>query len=81
MRAIAVVVNFLGEYHFLTGPSYSNVGYGRWFAAEIIGNVLDLEARRWRRPRKIDLRQNATRVERYRKAYAKYDWTGMLRSS
>lgn len=53
----------------------------RYFAGEIIGNVLDLEARRWLRPRKIDFRQNKERVAALRKKYEKFDWTGMLQRS
>ncbi|KAH9480566.1 Pre-mRNA-splicing factor cwf19 [Psilocybe cubensis] len=49
-----------------------------YFAGEIIGNVLELEARRWRRPRRIDLRRNNERVAEFKKKYTKFDWTGML---
>ena len=50
----------------------------RWFAAEIIGNVLDVEPRRWRRPRREDLRMNQKRVEMFREKFEKFDWTKML---
>lgn len=50
----------------------------RWFAAEIIGNLLDVEPRKWRRPRRIDLRLNKERVERFKKTYTQYDWTGLI---
>jgi hypothetical protein len=49
-----------------------------YFAAEIIGNVLDLEPRRWRRPRKMELRNNKERVADFLKKYSAYDWTGMI---
>ncbi|KAF9485878.1 hypothetical protein BDN70DRAFT_463969 [Pholiota conissans] len=49
-----------------------------YFASEIIGSILELETRRWRRPRKVDLRRNGERVEKFKKKYSKYDWTGML---
>ncbi|KAF4617441.1 hypothetical protein D9613_005999 [Agrocybe pediades] len=49
-----------------------------YFAGEIIGNVLELEARQWRRPRRIDFRRNSERVAAFKKKYSKYDWTGML---
>lgn len=55
--------------------------FPRWFAGEIIGNVLDIEARRWRRPRKVDFVRNKQRVDGFRKKYAKYDWTGMIPGS
>ncbi|KAF5315447.1 hypothetical protein D9619_007008 [Psilocybe cf. subviscida] len=49
-----------------------------YFATEIIGNQLDLEARKWRRPRKVDTRRYKERVEDFKKMYKKFDWTGML---
>ncbi|KAF8600279.1 hypothetical protein BDV93DRAFT_538757 [Ceratobasidium sp. AG-I] len=52
--------------------------FPRWFAAEIIGNVLDVEPRRWRRPRREDLRMNQKRVEMFREKFEKFDWTKML---
>ncbi|KZS90512.1 hypothetical protein SISNIDRAFT_430789 [Sistotremastrum niveocremeum HHB9708] len=52
--------------------------FPRWFAAEIIGGVLELEPRRWRRPKKIDFASNKERVRRFRQQYDKYDWTGMI---
>ncbi|OBZ68794.1 Pre-mRNA-splicing factor cwf19 [Grifola frondosa] len=41
--------------------------FPRWFAGEIIGNLLDLEPRRWRRARRIDFHQNKDRVARFKK--------------
>ncbi|KAK7056976.1 Pre-mRNA-splicing factor cwf19 [Paramarasmius palmivorus] len=52
--------------------------FPKWFAAEIIGNLLDIEPRRWRRPRRIDFRTNKERVTEFRKKYDKFDWTGMI---
>ncbi|EGN98039.1 hypothetical protein SERLA73DRAFT_123438 [Serpula lacrymans var. lacrymans S7.3] len=52
--------------------------FPRYFAGEIIGNVLDIEPRRWRRPRRIDFRHNKDRVERFKEKYDKFDWTGMI---
>ncbi|KAL0954774.1 hypothetical protein HGRIS_003724 [Hohenbuehelia grisea] len=49
-----------------------------YFAGEIIGNLLDLEPRKWRRPRRIDSRSNKERVAQFRKTYDKFDWTGMI---
>jgi hypothetical protein len=53
------------------------MGSASYFAAEIIGNVLEVEPRKWRRPRKIDFRNNKERVAGFRKTYTAYDWTGM----
>ncbi|KAJ3519369.1 hypothetical protein NMY22_g13240 [Coprinellus aureogranulatus] len=49
-----------------------------YFAGEIIGGVLELEPRRWRRPKRISPASNKDRVESFRAKYRKYDWTGML---
>lgn len=50
----------------------------RYFATEIIGNVLDLEPRKWRHPRRVDFAFNKNRVAKFRKQYDKYDWTVMI---
>ena len=52
--------------------------FPRYFAAEIIGNVLDLEPRKWRKPKRMDRRLNEERVKEFRKEYDAYDWTKML---
>ncbi|KAG8807338.1 hypothetical protein FRC17_004509, partial [Serendipita sp. 399] len=41
--------------------------FPKWFAAEIIGNILDREPRLWRRPKWIDRGQNASRIAAYKK--------------
>lgn len=33
------------------------------------------------RPRRIDFRHNQDRVAKFRKEYAKFDWTGMIERS
>ncbi|KAI0826861.1 CwfJ C-terminus 1-domain-containing protein-like protein [Trametes gibbosa] len=55
--------------------------FPRWFAAEIIGNLLDIEPRRWRRPRRIEVWQNKDRVKKFKAKYDKFDWTGMIERS
>ncbi|KAF8133995.1 CwfJ C-terminus 1-domain-containing protein-like protein [Boletus edulis] len=52
--------------------------FPKYFAAEIIGNVMDVEPRRWRRPRGIDRRQYRDRINDFKKKYDKYDWTGLI---
>ncbi|EIN12832.1 hypothetical protein PUNSTDRAFT_82258 [Punctularia strigosozonata HHB-11173 SS5] len=52
--------------------------FPRYFAGEIIGNVLDIEPRKWRRPRRIEFRRNKERVVNFRTMYQKFDWTGMI---
>ncbi len=49
-----------------------------YFAPEIIGNLLDVEPRKWRRPKRIDFRRNSERVAEFQIKYAKFDWTGMV---
>ncbi|KAJ6557312.1 CwfJ C-terminus 1-domain-containing protein-like protein [Mycena vulgaris] len=49
-----------------------------YFAGEIIGNVLELEPRKWRRPKRIDFRSNKERVSDFKKKYDRFDWTGMI---
>lgn len=56
-------------------------GSCRYFAGEIIGNVLDLEPRRWMRPRRVDYRHSKDRIQQLKKKYEKYDWTGMIGNS
>jgi hypothetical protein len=65
---------FVAQYQ---NDAWANIG-GSYFAGEIIGNVLDLEARQWRRPKRIDFRSNKERVVDYKKKYEKFDWTGMI---
>lgn len=51
----------------------------RWFGAQIIGTLLDLEPRQWRKPRRIDARQQAELIAKFRKSgWEALDWTRML---
>ncbi|KLO17276.1 hypothetical protein SCHPADRAFT_821751 [Schizopora paradoxa] len=52
-----------------------------YFAAEILGNMLDIEPRRWRRPKRVDLRHNKERAAKFRQKYDKFDWTPMIGKS
>ena len=53
----------------------------RYFAGEIIGNVLDLEPRKWRRPKRFDFHSNKQRVAQFKRKYDKFDWTPMIGQS
>ncbi|KAI0300190.1 CwfJ C-terminus 1-domain-containing protein-like protein [Russula brevipes] len=55
--------------------------FPRYFAGEIIGNLLELEPRRWRRPRRLDFGQNKERVAGLRKRFDQFDWTGLVERS
>ena len=50
----------------------------RYFAGEIIGNLLELEPRRWRRPRRLDFGRNKERVANFKKRFDRFDWTGLV---
>ena len=63
-----------GFLHSIASP----LTFLRYFAAEIIGNVLDLEPRRWIKPRRVDFAFNKERVEKFRRLYDSYDWTKMI---
>ena len=67
------------KYVFLLANGIRGSLFKRWFAAEIIGNILDLEPRLWRKPRWIDRGQNQSRIAAFRKKFDAYDWTKMLR--
>ena len=50
----------------------------RFFAAETLGNMLELEPRQWRKPRRLDRGMDDQRVRDFRKTYDAYDWTKAL---
>ncbi|KAH9969691.1 CwfJ C-terminus 1-domain-containing protein-like protein [Russula dissimulans] len=52
--------------------------FPRYFAGEIIGNLLELEPRRWRRPRRVDFGRNKERVANFKKRFDRVDWTGLI---
>lgn len=49
-----------------------------YFAAEVVGNVLDLEPRRWRKPRRMASHEQQKRLNDFRKRWEPFDWTKML---
>jgi hypothetical protein len=81
-----VEANSLRTYHFLLSSGRETglltaIAISRYFAGEIIGGVLEVEARRWRRPKRLAFSSNQERVVGYRTKYQKFDWTGMLGQS
>ncbi|EGG02079.1 uncharacterized protein MELLADRAFT_78862 [Melampsora larici-populina 98AG31] len=54
--------------------------FPRYFAAEIIGNLLDLEPRKWRKPKRLAYHVHQKQVLKFKDelGYSKYDWTGLL---
>ena len=53
----------------------------RYFAAEIIGNLLDLEPVKWRKPKKMDLALNQERAAKLGNWFQPYNWTTQLQQS
>ena len=49
-----------------------------YFAAEVVGNVLDLEPRRWRKPRRMQAHEQKQRLHDFKKEWEPFDWTKML---
>jgi hypothetical protein len=50
----------------------------RYFAGEIIGNLLDLEPRKWRKPKKLDTALNQQRAAELGNWFQPYNWTVQL---
>lgn len=53
----------------------------RYFAAEIIGNLLDLEPVKWRKPKKMDFALNQERAAKLGNWFQPYNWTTQLQQS
>lgn len=51
---------------------------GRYFAAEIIGNMLELEPRKWRKPKRLDYALNQQRAADLGNWFQPYNWTVQL---
>jgi hypothetical protein len=54
---------------------------GRYFAAEIIGNLLDLEPIKWRKPKKLDYGLNPQRAAKLGQWFQPYNWTTQLQQT
>lgn len=53
----------------------------RYFAGEIIGNLLDLEPRKWRKPKRLDYALNQQRAAELGNRFQPYNWTVQLPQS
>ncbi|WRT63888.1 uncharacterized protein IL334_000814 [Kwoniella shivajii] len=49
--------------------------FPRYFAAEVIGNILGLEPRKWRKPRKMDHNMNKERARQLGQKFQPFNWT------
>ena len=79
-RVRKVAVTFQGAasiFHYW----FAGLIRARYFAGEIIGNLLELEPRRWRRPRRLDFGRNKERVASFKKRYDRFNWTGLIERS
>ncbi|GAA97213.1 uncharacterized protein L969DRAFT_91938 [Mixia osmundae IAM 14324] len=52
--------------------------FTRYFAHEIIGSLLELEPRAWRKPRRAKQSEEASRIQAFKTHYDAYDWTKVL---
>ncbi|GES85345.1 CwfJ C-terminus 1-domain-containing protein-like protein [Rhizophagus clarus] len=49
-----------------------------WFGKEILAGICDLPPNVWRKPKRLDSRDNPIRVREFKKKWDKWDWTKML---
>ncbi|TXT07480.1 hypothetical protein VHUM_03200 [Vanrija humicola] len=73
-----------GDEDELGGMDEGDKGGGKfppYFAAEIIGNILDLEPRKWLRPRRIDYGMNQERARGLGTKFQPYNWTVQLQDA
>ncbi|WVQ83928.1 hypothetical protein IAT38_006072 [Cryptococcus sp. DSM 104549] len=56
------------------GTSVENE-FPRYFAHEVIGNVLGLEPRKWRKPRRMDVALNKERARKLGTQFQPFNWT------
>ncbi|PWN42775.1 hypothetical protein IE81DRAFT_289722 [Ceraceosorus guamensis] len=61
------------------GASKGGNTFPKYFAAEIIGQLLDLEPRQWRKPRWLDANQQTQAISAFKhKGWSVVDWTKMI---
>lgn len=80
-RVGKVTASSRGEHgNRLCNDNYADVKFSfRYFAAEIVGGMLELEPRKWRKPRRVDYKRNKERASRLGNKFHKYDWTLQLK--
>ncbi|KAI8920186.1 CwfJ C-terminus 1-domain-containing protein-like protein [Powellomyces hirtus] len=79
------LVKNLPYFHIWFDPSrgYGHViedqeSWREWFGREVIASVLDLSPDKWRKPRRINPRDNAPRMKWFLERWKDHDWTAML---
>lgn len=53
--------------------------FEKWFGAEIVGNLLDLEPQMWRKPRRLAEEEKRRVAAAFRQGWEPFDWTKLLR--
>ncbi|KAG9304760.1 hypothetical protein G9A89_003934 [Geosiphon pyriformis] len=56
----------------------NNKKFPFWFGKEIVAGMCDLSPDVWRRPKKLNSKENHRRVQEFIKSWKKWDWTKML---
>ncbi|WVN88878.1 uncharacterized protein L203_104093 [Cryptococcus depauperatus CBS 7841] len=59
----------------VAGAGAAENEFPRYFAQEVIGNILGLESRKWRKPRRIDQSLNKERARVLGTLFQPYNWT------
>nr|CAG8485849.1 8049_t:CDS:10 [Entrophospora candida] len=54
--------------------------FPKWFGKEIIAGICDLSPEVWRRPKKLDTKDNYKRAQEFKKPWDKWDWTKALQN-
>jgi len=67
-----------GEEDALEEMSTAGGEVPHYFAAEIVGTLLDLEPRQWRKPRRLSSEEERTRTTAFKKQWQPFDWTRLL---
>lgn len=62
----------------LTETSKGGGDFPSWFAAEIIGNLLELEPRRWRKARRLHGAEREAGLTAFQRIWKPFDWTVAL---
>jgi hypothetical protein len=62
----------------MTHSSKGGGDFPAWFAAEIIGNLLELEPKRWRKPKRLHGAEQAAQLQTFQQSWAPFDWTTMI---
>ena len=73
-----------GDNGELDGNNETGLGgqaFPPWFAQEIVGNLIDLEPRKWRRPKRLSREDNEKNRMNFKKRFDEFDWTKQLQPS